>query len=1110
LVRTTRSEALERQTEDERADRPHAPAVARVLALQKSAGNAAVARLLGAQEKQDAPRSPQPHPELIDFHAAVAAERSDAESETAGPETATADASATTTADGPEAEAHEATATADAPEAASTNATAATNAPAATTGDMPAAAATDAPATMTADAPGAAATNAPAMATAEPRGAAATNAPATAASVPVATPDAGTAAAAAAADRAAPADMVVAPPPSLEPAAPGTERSPAPVRGETAFSADLHPSVDAVRAAAEAAVVQIDARVAALTARQRGRAADARGALAESFSAQRAAIGAAHENAAAQTAADAATHRASVDAATQAASARIDGAHQAAQQGGLDAIEASRAQGRAAADTQSARAVAESERCAAGFEPAPAATGEPDLAQAQERASSQISGRVREQCVQTGAQAAGRIDQTAAEFEATAHAPMLDAFQSQIGQAAADTSTHLTAAATGAHGQIDAIAAHGATAAEQAAQQALTQLGLQEAAAAQEIDRWEEQAIEAIVVAAQRLRAPLLSQAAEAASELETCDDEEAVAEGVQQTVAAIDRAGSDATAELDEASAGMTAGLDELTGARRTAAGEGTEQVAAAISQAHADTGSAMQQAAGRHGEAAAQGAQDVETRLGEAHGQFATQTQASTAQMESAVTRVADEAGAGQEALVADGHARAASTSQELADRYTALKAEADQRSAQATQAEGGVLDRAVEAIGGVLASVRNWFKSTFGDFFGGLMYGILAGLAIVVGAYWGLLLVGASLVMAGASAGAAAAVVAVIAVVGALALSINNRFSEYYADNKGKDAGFLVGTALVLLGILDLTGLPYILEGAFGWRMFGKRLEGFERWERLGLGLVFFGTFLLMLKALLRGRALLERPPVKEPLPDPKGDYEGIPLAKEVTGYQFEETMQLKDGVQSFRTEVTAPDGSGGWVQRGVELGTGEVVFLNAFLDTIPKPLRSIEINGTKMALVDYITLRQMRMLGVRYGGFQTVKMSTIQNLLTIVQVKAGKPLMESFSVSYAKRSIEAGGKRIVKAEMDTYDMYETPIDKMLEHFETNGVPGGPRDAAKVKANDELLAKHGFTRDTTMKWNFDINLTLEPIGATAPPPAPAPPVSPAVPPPPPVPAP
>ncbi len=1076
-MRTTRSETLERQAEDERSDRPHAPAVARVLALQKSAGNAAVARLLGTQEKQDAPRSPQ-HPELIDFHAAVAAERSDAESETAGPETATADAPAATTADGPEAEADEATATGDMPAAA------ATNAPAAATGDMPAAAATNAPATTT-DAPGAAATNAPA----------------TAASVPVATADAGTAAA----DRAAPADMVVAPPPSVEPAAPGTELSPAPDLGETAFSADLHPSVDAVRAAAEAAVVQLDARVDALTAQQRGRAADARGALAESFSAQRAAIGAAHENAAAQAAAGAATHRASVDAATQAASARVDGAHQAAQQGGRDAVEASRAQGRAAADAQSARAVAESERRAAGFEPAPAATGEPDLAQAQQRASSQIAGRVREQCVQTGAQAAGRIDQTAAEFEATAHAPMLDAFQSHVGQAAADTSTHLTAAATGAHGQIDAIAAHGATAAEQAAQQALTQLGLQEAAATQEIDRWEEQAIEAITVAAQRLRAPLLSQAAEAASELETCDDEEAVAEGVQQTVAAIDRAGSDATAELDEASAGMTAGLDELTGARRTAAAEGAEQVAAAISQAQADTGSAMQQAAGKHGEAAAQGAQDVETRLGEAHGQFATQTQATAAQMESAVTRVADEAGAGQEALVADGHARAASTSQELAGRYTALKTEADQRSAQATQAEGGVLDRAVEAIGGVLASVRNWFKSTFGDFFGGLMYGILAGLAIVVGAYWGLLLVGASLVMAGASAGAAAAVVAVIAVVGALALSINNRFSEYYADNKGEDAGFLVGTALVLLGILDLTGIPYILEGAFGWRMFGKHLEGFERWERLGLGLVFFGTFLLMLKALLRGRALLERPPIKEPLPDPKGDYERIPLAKEITGYQFDETMQLKDGVQSFRTEVTAPDGSGGWVQRGVELGTGEVVFLNAFLDTIPKPLRSIEINGTKMALVDYITLRQMRMLGVKYGGFQTVKMSTIQNLLTIIQVKQGKPLMESFSVSYAKRSIEASGKRIVKAEMDTYDMYETPIDKMLEHYETNGVPGGPRDAAKVKANDELLAKNGFTRDTTMKWNFDINLTLEAVGATAPPPAPAPPVSPAVPPPP-----
>src|SRR5262245_58204550 len=103
------------------------------------------------------------------------------------------------------------------------------------------------------------------------------------------------------------------------------------------------------------------------------------------------------------------------------------------------------------------------------------------------------------------------------------------------------------------------------------------------------------------------------------------------------------------------------------------------------------------MQQAAAKHDDAAAQGAQDVETRLGEAHGQFATQTRATAAQMESAVTRVADEAGNGQEALIADGHAKAANASQELAGRYTTLKAEADARETQAAQAEGGVLDRA-----------------------------------------------------------------------------------------------------------------------------------------------------------------------------------------------------------------------------------------------------------------------------------------------------------------------------------------------------------------------------------------------------------------------------
>jgi hypothetical protein len=106
------------------------------------------------------------------------------------------------------------------------------------------------------------------------------------------------------------------------------------------------------------------------------------------------------------------------------------------------------------------------------------------------------------------------------------------------------------------------------------------------------------------------------------------------------------------------------------------------------------------------------------------------------------------------------------------------------------------------------------------------------------------------------------------------------------------------------------------------------------------------------------------------------------------------------------------------------------------------------------------------------------------------------------MDSHSIRYARRSIEAAGKRIVKAEMGGIGV-TTPIEVMLSHYEQGSVPGGPPDPAKVKANDEILGKAGFTRQSKMKWNFDIILTLEPIGSTAPPPAPAPPVSPPAPP-------
>jgi hypothetical protein len=93
--------------------------------------------------------------------------------------------------------------------------------------------------------------------------------------------------------------------------------------------------------------------------------------------------------------------------------------------------------------------------------------------------------------------------------------------------------------------------------------------------------------------------------------------------------------------------------------------------------------------------------------------------------------------------------------------------------------------------------------------------------------------------------ASATVAAIVTAAILVVGAIGIGIYARFQEFYADNPGQDAGFWRGLGLVGLGIADLTGIPYMVEGIVGQRAFGAKMTTAECTERFGMGLVFLAT-------------------------------------------------------------------------------------------------------------------------------------------------------------------------------------------------------------------------------------------------------------------------
>jgi hypothetical protein len=221
--------------------------------------------------------------------------------------------------------------------------------------------------------------------------------------------------------------------------------------------------------------------------------------------------------------------------------------------------------------------------------------------------------------------------------------------------------------------------------------------------------------------------------------------------------------------------------------------------------------------------------------------------------------------------------------------------------------------------------------------------------------------------------------------------------------------------------------------------------------------------------------------------------KRTFDDINPANAPSGYRFTDTLTMEGEVKVIRTEVTAPDGSTGWIERAFDPTTGKFEMRNAFLDEIPKDLRVLTLEGGQtMPLVDYLTLRQMQLIDAPFGGIVTVKMSTIQNARTVAhvagQAKKGVPpetsIRGTHSVTYAERSIAGSGHRVRSAKIVEGTGRTDPFDVMLEWYETRGNPGGPRDAKMQAAHDKILTQEGVSRTDPVLWDFDIVIELEPV--------------------------
>jgi hypothetical protein len=684
------------------------------------------------------------------------------------------------------------------------------------------------------------------------------------------------------------ADLPVSAGPSAAPAAPPPRRAPAPAEAQAVGLDAEQTDRDSV-VALDAMLAGIDAAVTAGKAR-----------IGEEATQREARLDAVHDDQAAQLRAQVASavaavraghrqERQAIGATTARLRRRLTDAAAAERNGATSHVQGLQVAVRAAGTQQATRARVESTRRAtevrAAGRQAQTGSGDAAVVDARRTANTKIADKAAKECLDTGQQLAAGVQAEAAQHATAAYGDLRARFDAQISDVARNGDQALDRFGATALGQADEIA-HGAIA-------VITRLGTESAAALdhrrqagrQQIRRWKQQAEASLAATAPRLRAPLERQRAAASAALHTFVEDaaghlaastdpavtSAAASSVRDAIGQaraelVDRpqsVGSTAAAQvagsLDEAVAGLDALTDQLAGDLTGAGNDLAAKIGAASSDATGGL-AAVTRRFGDQGTAAVDGAVAELARGGET---FRAETGASHEQVVAKLAQLVDDGLASEDRLVADAHKEMGATGAKISTRYEELRTEAERKNREGERApvQGGWWSSFKQAVGGLIDSVRNWFTRTFGEFWGGLLFGVLAALVIVAVGICAAYVVGWLVGLVIVSAKAAAIVTAVILIVGAVGLGIYNRFQEFEADNPGKSPSFWQGLGLVGLGIADLTGIPYIVEGLVGQRAFGKELSESEKGERIGMGVVFLATAGLAaykgVPALLRGK-------------------------------------------------------------------------------------------------------------------------------------------------------------------------------------------------------------------------------------------------------------
>jgi hypothetical protein len=247
---------------------------------------------------------------------------------------------------------------------------------------------------------------------------------------------------------------------------------------------------------------------------------------------------------------------------------------------------------------------------------------------------------------------------------------------------------------------------------------------------------------------------------------------------------------------------------------------------------------------------------------------------------------------------------------------------------------------------------------------------------------------------------------------------------------------------------------------------------------------------------------------------------GLYESIDVSQCPDGWSITNDRQTKsDGTLVVRTDATGPNGARGFFVRGFNAVQQRIELLEAFLQMdgatsrLPAMItgRAIELvpgKGTPTHL--YFTLYQFKVLGIpagrvrwwrsclhrlrlRQGAFAesgvlaSMRMHTIWNLETILHlhwlrqryphVSLSQLIAHTASVRYAEDYAIQCGYKVVNVSYVPGDEHEVIIDEIMKEFEDD-------NSQRREEHAGMLARYSFDRQTVMKQNFDIELSVVPV--------------------------